>query len=87
MLWGIRGQRKATKETHHAQGNDTDAERQTNPLQYVGHLHLGIFLEVGRGQEAIGSSSKPETLAWSPDQPAIHRELTANPKAFDNRKK
>jgi hypothetical protein len=60
MLRGIRGQRKATKEAHHAKGNDGDAERQTNPLQYVGHLHLGIFLEVDRGQVAIGSSSKPE---------------------------
>jgi hypothetical protein len=43
MLWGIRGQRKATKEADHAKGNDTDAERQTNPLQNVGHLHPTIF--------------------------------------------
>jgi hypothetical protein len=43
MLRGIRGQRKATKEAGHAKANDADTERQTNPLQNVGHLHPGIF--------------------------------------------
>ena len=42
MLWGIGRQRKATKEAHHAKCNDTDAERQTNPLKNVGHPYLGI---------------------------------------------
>jgi hypothetical protein len=40
MLWGIRGQRKAAKEAYYAEGNDANAERYTNPLQNVGHLHL-----------------------------------------------
>jgi hypothetical protein len=43
MLRGIRGQRKAAKEAYHPQGNDADAERETNPLQDVGHLYLGNF--------------------------------------------
>ena len=48
MFGGIRRQRKAAKETGHAQGNYTDAERQTDPLRNVGHLHLAVPLVVSR---------------------------------------
>src|ERR1700692_704165 len=55
MFGGIRRQRKAAEEAGHAQGNDTDAECQTNPLENIGHPDLA-FHRVRRGREAIGSS-------------------------------
>jgi hypothetical protein len=40
MFRGIPGQRKAANEAAHAQGNNASPERQTDPLQDIGHLHL-----------------------------------------------
>ena len=58
MLGRIRGQRQATKEDEYAEADDTEAERQSDPLKDIGHPKPWLLLEFGRGGQEIGSSRR-----------------------------
>ena len=68
MLRGIRREREATKESHQPEGNETDAESQTDPLQNVGHLHPFQFPRDWSRQRGDWFIVETLTLACIPDE-------------------